>query len=240
MFSQRFHQLIADRERRIERGHRVLKDHRDPVAPQGAHLFLALSVRRSFPSKRTSPLDHSRRRRQESHQREPDRRLAAARLADEPDDLARRDLERDAIDRPDRVASGQVVRRQIADTEEVIVYDQCVRGEGPCRPPSPYWATASASGLRRDPTGAVAAGDRCSPGRWDACSIIIVGASTSRPPGIVARRIGEVGQFAGGDRAFAVFVEGGVGGGVGCRGRWPLRRRSPRPGRTRRRWRSVR
>ncbi len=33
-----FHQLIANRVCRIKRGHRFLKDHRNPVAAQFAHI----------------------------------------------------------------------------------------------------------------------------------------------------------------------------------------------------------
>ena len=35
---QRLHQLVADGVDRVERGHRVLKDHRDVVAPDPPHL----------------------------------------------------------------------------------------------------------------------------------------------------------------------------------------------------------
>jgi hypothetical protein len=34
-----FGDLLSDREDRIERGHRLLKDHRDPVSPYFPHLF---------------------------------------------------------------------------------------------------------------------------------------------------------------------------------------------------------
>ena len=36
---QRLHHLLADRQDRVERGHRLLEDHRDVAAADLAHLF---------------------------------------------------------------------------------------------------------------------------------------------------------------------------------------------------------
>ncbi len=38
---QRFAELVADRKDRIERRHRLLKDHGDPAAAEGAHRLVA-------------------------------------------------------------------------------------------------------------------------------------------------------------------------------------------------------
>ncbi|MNU85977.1 hypothetical protein D3C71_757310 [compost metagenome] len=55
MCNQHFGNLVADRQRRIEARHRLLKDHRDPVAANIAHFslrqgcqLLALELHRSF------------------------------------------------------------------------------------------------------------------------------------------------------------------------------------------------
>ena len=53
--AQRLGDLLADGEHRVERGHRLLEDHRDLVAADGAHLALVDSVSRSRPSKRIEP-----------------------------------------------------------------------------------------------------------------------------------------------------------------------------------------
>src|SRR5262249_52885998 len=56
-----------------------------------------------------------------AEQRERRRRLAAARLADEADDLARRDAERDAVD--DRLA-GREAEAQVFDPEDRLGGDR--------------------------------------------------------------------------------------------------------------------
>ena len=59
-----------------------------------------------------------RRRPQDPHDRLRDRRLAAARLAGEAEDLAVGDGERDAVDRDGVAATGDVLHVQVADVED--------------------------------------------------------------------------------------------------------------------------
>ena len=65
--------------------------------------------------------DHSVRDRalgQQSEDAAAERRLPAARFTDEADDLARCDVERDAVDRPDRATGGSVVDAKIAHRDD--------------------------------------------------------------------------------------------------------------------------
>ena len=55
MHPDRLGDLVADREQRVQRGHRVLQDHRDPLAAHLAHLLVGFS-RRSSPSNSILPL----------------------------------------------------------------------------------------------------------------------------------------------------------------------------------------
>ena len=87
---------VADRGPRVQAGVRVLEDDLHP-APIGPELG-ALDPRDIRPIE----LDPARRRVEEAQDHPADRRLAAARLADEPERLAAPDVERDAVDRLDR------------------------------------------------------------------------------------------------------------------------------------------
>ncbi len=107
----RLRDLVADRERRIERGHRVLEDHADPVAAEPAELL-------GFESDEVVALEPHRTtdggaRGQEAHRGHRERRLAAPRLADEAEDLALRDGQRHVADGRDRpVVGGEADRRR--------------------------------------------------------------------------------------------------------------------------------
>jgi hypothetical protein len=110
--------LIADREHRIQRRHRLLKDHRDPVAADLPHLRRRqreqiLSRVLDLPAG-----DLSRRRRDEAHHRQRRHALAAARLADHAERLLRQDLERHAIHRANRAGVGTELRDQVTDLEQ--------------------------------------------------------------------------------------------------------------------------
>jgi hypothetical protein len=81
--AERLRDLRPDRQRRIERGHRILEDHRDLQAPDVLHLP-ALQRRELLPVEERGAGDHSARGLHESHDRECRHRLSAARLADDP------------------------------------------------------------------------------------------------------------------------------------------------------------
>ena len=91
--------LRADRQHRIEAGHRLLEDHRDAMAAQALHLLLA--QRRELLA---LELDRARGDaaglgRDQAQDRERRHRLAAARFAHDAQRLAARQVERHAVDR---------------------------------------------------------------------------------------------------------------------------------------------
>ena len=95
----RFPQLRADGEHRIERGHRLLEDHRDAVAADAAHLGQRQREQVPAAKEDASAGDGAGRARDQPQDRERGHRLAAARLADQSEHLVAVDLERDAVDR---------------------------------------------------------------------------------------------------------------------------------------------
>src|SRR5260370_953574 len=79
---QRLADLPADRQYRVERGHRLLKDHRDVVAAHVAHFSFA-ELAQVAPGEADHPRDDAPgRRRDEAQDRQRGDALAAARLAD--------------------------------------------------------------------------------------------------------------------------------------------------------------
>jgi hypothetical protein len=109
--------LIADRVHGIERRHRLLEDHRDPVAADRAHLVEADREQVLARVLDRAAGDPARRARDEPHDRERGHRLAAAGLADDAERAARGDLERHAVDGADHAAIGGELRHQVADLE---------------------------------------------------------------------------------------------------------------------------
>jgi hypothetical protein len=85
---QHFAQLIADREQRIERGHRVLQDHRDLAAPHLPELVLRQRMDRA--AVETDVAGDASGLRQRADQCGAERGLAAARFTGDADDLLRR------------------------------------------------------------------------------------------------------------------------------------------------------
>ncbi len=109
---QRLADDVADRHPRVERGVRVLEDHLDPAPdrPQrrGAEAGEVDAVEEDAAVARLVEPDHRLR----------ERRLAATRLADQPERLAALDAERDAVDRPyvpDRRAEEPGPDREVLD-----------------------------------------------------------------------------------------------------------------------------
>ena len=76
-----FRDLLADGQHRVQRGHRILEDHRDLVAPDRAHpLLVELQQVLAVVADRAAR-DHRRRRRDQLQHRHRRHALAAARLA---------------------------------------------------------------------------------------------------------------------------------------------------------------
>ena len=116
---QRFRDLIADREHRVERGHRLLEDQRDLGAAHRAHRPSRRASSRSRPLNRMRPAGDAAGRLHQPHDRQRGHRLAAARFADQPERLAGANLEADVVDgrrpaprRRDRRRSSGVDTRQ--------------------------------------------------------------------------------------------------------------------------------
>src|SRR3954447_15916496 len=93
----RLSDLIVDRQQRVQRGHRILQDHCDPLAARALHIAgrdleqIDAVEDYAAASDRSAP-------RQQPQQREASRRFARAGLADESQALTFCDVEADAID----------------------------------------------------------------------------------------------------------------------------------------------
>ena len=137
MASDRLRDLHPDRQRRVQRGHRILEDHRD-LAP--AHVLeLALrELRQVAPLEPHLPADDAGGRlRDEPDDGEGRHRLAAARLADDADGLALLEVEAHAVDRVHDALAGEEVRLEIADGEERVRHQVSrVLGSSASRRPS--------------------------------------------------------------------------------------------------------
>ena len=111
--------LLADREDRVQRGHRLLEDHRDVVAADLRHRVLVerrevLAVEDDV----RAGLDAAGRV-DELHDRERGDGLAASGLTDDAERAALRDREVDAVDGPDQAAVGLEPGAEVLDREQV-------------------------------------------------------------------------------------------------------------------------
>src|SRR5204862_581042 len=105
--------LVADSHHRVERVHRALEDHRDVPPTEAANLLVALADE-VFTAEDDAPARDAPRRTQDLHDGVRDGRLAAPRLAGEPEDLALVDVQVDAVDCP----RTPVLDRQRAELEQ--------------------------------------------------------------------------------------------------------------------------
>ena len=99
MDEQRLHDLLADRQDRVERGHRLLEDHRDVAAAQFAHLLVGEFEQVAAFEQHAARRHPAGGLGQQPHDGERRHRLAAAGLADDGDDLAAVDGVGNAVDR---------------------------------------------------------------------------------------------------------------------------------------------
>ena len=125
-------------ERRVERRARVLEDHRDPVAAQPPRTASPCSVGRSSPAKRDRARGPGAAPGRRPITRQRQRRLAAARLADEAEDLAlgRRSSD-DVGQRRHQRASAAEDTRQVPVLEHGAVTGRPRAGRSRRRSPSP-------------------------------------------------------------------------------------------------------
>ena len=115
---QRLADLHADREDRVERRHRLLEDHRDPIAAHRPHGF-GVETKQVLPfEQHLARHDAPRRVRYQAQQRQRRHALAGARLADDRERLPRLQVERHVVDRRDRAALGSKARRQAPNAQQ--------------------------------------------------------------------------------------------------------------------------
>ena len=120
VLADRLADLVADGQRRVQAGQRVLEDEADLLAAQLAHVLGA-------ELEEVDPVEHdragddlARRIGDEARDRQRRHALAAARLADQPERLAVADVEADVVDRLDDAVRREEVGRQAADLEQVV------------------------------------------------------------------------------------------------------------------------
>jgi hypothetical protein len=114
---ERLADLPADREDRVQARHRVLEDHRDLLAADRSQLLVREPDQvASLEAGRAG--GHPAGASQDPEQGERGDALAAARLAHDPERLARRDVERDAVDGVDDPAAGPEPNLEVLDGEE--------------------------------------------------------------------------------------------------------------------------
>src|SRR3954451_3550226 len=129
------------RHARVQRGVRVLEDHVH-LAPQRPH-----RAPRGVRDVGAPQADGARGRLDEAQDAVADGRLAAARLADEPDDLARGDRERHPVDGVDhataaaarQAAPEREVLDEVDDLERLLAHGRHPAGQGS----SPGWKQAT-------------------------------------------------------------------------------------------------
>ena len=117
MQADRLRDLLADSQNRIERGHRVLKDHRDLVAANPAHLGFAL-LRQAFAVECDSVGGDGGGTRQQSHDRKRGDRLSGTGFADDSERLAGVKRERESVDGGNGAVFGSEDGTKIADLEK--------------------------------------------------------------------------------------------------------------------------
>ena len=143
--------LRADRQHRVEAGHRLLKDHRDAMTAQALHLLLG--ERRELLA---LELDRARGdatglRRDQPQDRHGRHRLAAAGFAHDAQRLAARHVERHAVDRAHDSVQGAELGVEIANFENRAHSRLASRGSSRSRRPSPSRFTARTVTARNAP-----------------------------------------------------------------------------------------
>ena len=131
MHADRFGDLIADGEQRIQRCHRILQDHGDPLAAHVPHLAVGLAYQ-VLALEHHRAADDLRRGGQHAQDGQRQRALAGAGFADDAERLAGVDAQRHVIDRAYHAGSllRDVVRREVVDLEQRAVRQ---RGHRPAR-----------------------------------------------------------------------------------------------------------
>ncbi len=115
---ERLGNLIADREHRVERALRFLKNHPDLAPANFAHFGFA-DLRQIAPFKEHLPFrDERRRHRQQPHDRVARDRFAAARFAHQRNAFTLLDVERNPVDRARNAGIGLEMRMKILNLKQ--------------------------------------------------------------------------------------------------------------------------
>jgi hypothetical protein len=120
MGQDRLDDLLADGVDRIERGHRLLEDHRHLAAAQLAPLVGRQRQHVAISEQHRLGLDLARRARHQTHDRQRRHALAAAGLADKADGAPAGNAEADAVDGAEQAAVGREVGPQVANLEKRV------------------------------------------------------------------------------------------------------------------------
>src|SRR5262249_54022155 len=120
VLGQGFGDLPADGEHRVERGHRLLEDHRDLLAADPAHLFLARPKQVHAVEDDLSADNAPGRIGHEPQDRQTGHALTAAALTHEAERLALIERERHTIDSLDVATIAVEVRLQLLDVEKHV------------------------------------------------------------------------------------------------------------------------
>ena len=115
------HQLPRDAHEGVERGHRVLEDHADALAPNAAHLFGRKAQDVLAAEEHLAGDDAARGTGDEADDGEVRDRLARPGLADDAEGLAALQVEADAVHGPDRPVLRLEVRPQVSDRKKISV-----------------------------------------------------------------------------------------------------------------------
>jgi hypothetical protein len=112
-----FGDLASHRVDGVERGHRLLEDHRDLPTAKGTHRWLG-KFEQILPCEKDPAAVDRARRWNEPHDRERGDGLAGTGFADDRDGASFGDVERDAVDGSDPTAFGRKRRGQVLDREQ--------------------------------------------------------------------------------------------------------------------------
>ena len=114
----RLGELVPDLQHRVERGHRILKDHRDLATPNIAQLLLAHLQQIASAEDCLALHDPTRRLRDQPEDGELADALARTRLADDPERLAGVDIVGDVVDGVDDAVVGRELDDEVAERQD--------------------------------------------------------------------------------------------------------------------------
>ncbi len=119
MHPDRLGHLVADREQRVQRHHRVLQDHRDPLAADMLHLIFGF-LHEILALEQHPAADDARGRRQDAHDGEGERAFPGAAFPDNAQGLPGIEAQRHLVDSADdpRALRRDVVRRKVVELEQ--------------------------------------------------------------------------------------------------------------------------